>query len=205
MNYYTYNELFGTSGNGIVTALKSTDETKFNEIFGAEYENGIADEFITFSIGESLLTKAVAEMYDNGNDAKTIAETLAKFLWLLHYNSWKALLQTLSVDYLNPKKTSETFDRTETNETSIKTTNETNSKVFAYNSETASDDSARNDNGTNDNNKSIHENYTKDYSGYDYGKNLFDILKQYKAYQIESAFMNVLKNDILDLCCINVY
>lgn len=197
----SYNDLF--SNAGVVTALKSVDTTKFNEVFGESYDTELLDDFILFSNGNYICTKETENLF--ANDSENALSKIAKMIWLKFYQGWKATLKTLAVDYDVAYSETETTDRNKDTTNNIDETKTDTNKVFAYNSETASD-SALNDITSNTDGKGNEkENVTKIKSGYNYGLSLMDILAKYRNEQVENTFCDIVKNDIIGFLCYNIY
>lgn len=197
----SYNNLF--SENGIVTALKNVDATKFNEVFGESYDNELLDNYLLFSNGNYICTKETENLftYDNENALNKIA----KMIWLKFYSSWKAILKTLAVDYDVAYSETETTERNKDTTSNVDETTTDTNKVFAYNSETASDNTLDDTTRNTDGNGNEKENVTKTKSGYNYGLSLMDILAKYRNEQVENTFCDIVKNDIIGFLCYNVY
>lgn len=187
----TYKETFTT---GLISTMKEVDDVKFNEIFGDDYDAELLDDFIVFNIGDCYVNN---ETYNLVSSNKI--DTVAKFVWLRFYNDWKTLLKTLTIDY------EKTYSETITRDTSRKTTenntsnNTVNNKVFAYDSETASNDTLEDSTTDSTINNDNNENTTQIKSGYNYGNSLIDIIKKYYDYNIESNFIDVVISDIKSL------
>lgn len=197
----SYNNLF--SENGIVTALKNVDATKFNEVFGESYDNELLDNYILFSNGNYICTKETENLftYDNENALNKIA----KMIWLKFYSSWIAILKTLAVDYDVAYSETETTERNKDTTSNVDETTTDTNKVFAYNSETASDNTLDDTTRNTDGNNNEKENVTKTKSGYNYGLSLMDILAKYRNEQVENTFCDIVKNDIIGFLCYNIY
>ena len=193
----TYNSLF--SKTDVISALKDADITKFNEIFGKNYQCKILDGFIKFTMGEYNCTDATIEIFNTAG-----INTIANWLWLKYYDSWKSLLKSLAVSYENADTENETVERTQNIQSSSVTTGTDKNKVFAYDSETASDntlnDSTNDSNGTND----LTEKTTRNKSGYNYGSSLFDLIKKYNDFQIENTFVDIVAKDIIMFLCYTI-
>lgn len=193
----TYNSLF--SKTDVISALKDADVAKFNEIFGENYQYKTLDGYIKFTMGEYPCTDATVEVFNTDGIGQ-----IANWLWLKYYNSWKSLLKSLAVSYENADTENETVERTQNIQSSSVTTGTDTNKVFAYDSETASDntlnDSTNDSNGTND----LTEKTTRNKSGYNYGSSLFDLIKKYNDFQIENTFVDIVAKDIIMFLCYTI-
>lgn len=193
----TYNSLF--SKTDVISALKDADVTKFNEIFGENYNYQILDEYIKFTMGEYQCTDAAIEVFNTNGIGQ-----IASWLWLKYYGSWKSLLKSLAVSYENADAENETVEHTQNIQISSVTTGTDKNKVFAYDSETASDntlnDSTNDSKGTND----LTEKTTRNKSGYNYGPSLFDLIKKYNNFQIENTFVDIVAKDIIMFLCYTI-
>ena len=193
----TYNNLF--ENTDVILALKNADVAKFNEIFGESYNYSTLDGYIKFTMGEYNCTDKTIEYF-----TKKGIENISKLLWLKYYESWKSVLKSLSVSYENADNENETIEHTQNvQSTSVTTSTETN-KVFAYDSETASDNTL-NDN-TNDNNgtNELTEKTIRNKTGYNYGGSLFDLIKKYNDFQIENNFIDIVAKDIIMFLCYTI-
>lgn len=193
----TYNSLF--SKTDVILALKDADTAKFNEIFGENYQYQTLDGYIKFTMGENQCTDATIEVFNKDGIGQ-----IASWLWLKYYNSWKSLLKSLAVSYENANTENETVERIQNiQSTSVSTVTDKN-KVFAYDSETASDntlnDSTNDSNGTNE----LAEKTKRNKNGYNYGSSLFDLIKQYNDFQIENIFVDIIAKDIIIFLCYTI-
>lgn len=193
----TYNSLF--SKTDVISALKNADVTKFNEIFGENYNYQTLDGYIKFTMGEYQCTDAAIEVFNTDGIGQ-----IASWLWIKYYDSWKSLLKSLAVSYENADTENETVEHTQNIQSSSVTTGIDKNKVFAYDSETASDntlnDSTNDSTGTND----LTEKTTRNKSGYNYGSSLFDLIKKYNNFQIENIFVDIVAKDIIMFLCYTI-
>ena len=193
----TYINLFETTD--VILALKNADSAKFNEIFGENYDTNTLDGYIKFTMGEYQCTDKTIEYF-----TKTGVENIVKWLWLKYYESWKSVLKSLAVSYENADIENETFERKQNIQTTSVSTGSDKNKVFAYDSETASDntlnDSTNDSNGTNE----LTEKTTRNKNGYNYGSSLFDLIQKYKDFQIENTFVDIVAKDIIMFLCYTI-
>lgn len=193
----TYNNLF--ENTDVILALKNADVAKFNEIFGENYDYNTLDGYIKFNMGEFQCTDKTVEYF-----TKNGIVHIVKWLWLKYYESWKAILKSLAVSYENADTENETVEHTQNIQSSSITTGTDKNKVFAYDSETASDNTLNNStndsNGTND----LTEKTTRNKSGYNYGSSLFDLIKKYNNFQIENIFVDIVAKDIIMFLCYTI-
>lgn len=193
----TYKELF--KNTNVINALKVADSAKYNEIFGADYDDVALDGFIKFTMGEYECSDETIETFN-----KTVMSELSLWLWLKYYDSWKSLLKSLAVSYENADTENEIIEHTQNIKSSSITTGTDTNKVFAYDSETASDntlnDSTNDSNGTND----LTEKTTRNKRGYNYGSSLFDLIKKYNNFQIENKFVDIVAKDIIIFLCYTI-
>lgn len=194
----TYSEVF--KDYNLIGALKSVDSGKFNEIFGADYDDILLDDYIKFENGNSLVYEQTELLVSNNG-----VEKLAKILWLLYYSNWKKTLKTLAVDYENSYTEKETVEDTHNRKNQNNHTSSSSDKIFAYDSETASNDSMNDSTSDDDNNEDYKGNTVRTKSGYNYSNYLFELLKQYKDFDKENTFCNIVKNDIISYTCVYVY
>lgn len=193
----TYIDLF--KNTNVINALKVADPAKYNEIFGADYDDVTLDGYIKFTMGDY---ECADDTIDTFNE--TAMTEISKWLWLKYYGSWKSVLKSLAVSYENADSENESVEHTQNvQSTSVTTSTETN-KVFAYDSETASNDTL-NDN-TNDINGTnvLTEKTTRNKTGYNYGSSLFDLIKKYNDFQIENIFVDIVAKDIIMFLCYTI-
>lgn len=193
----TYKELF--KNTNVIKALKVADSAKYNDIFGADYNDVALDGFIKFTMGDYECSDETIKEFN-----ETVMSDISLWLWLKYYNSWKSLLKSLAVSYENADTENETVERKQNIQSSSVTTGTDTNKVFAYDSETASDntlnDSTNDSNGTND----LTEKTTRNKSGYNYGSSLFDLIKKYNNFQIENTFVDIVAKDIIMFLCYTI-
>lgn len=193
----TYRELF--KNTNVIKSLKIADSTKYNDIFGADYDDVALDGYIKFIMGDYECAINTIETFN-----KTVMSEISIWVWLKYYNSWKSVLKTLAVSYENADRENETVEHTQNiHSSSVSTSTDTN-KVFAYDSETASDNTmndTKNDNtGTNE----LTEKTTRNKTGYNYGSSLFDLIKKYNNFQIENTFVDIVAKDIIMFLCYTI-
>lgn len=193
----TYKELF--KNTNVINALKVADSAKYNDIFGADYDDVALDGFIKFTMGEYECSDETIKTFN-----ESVMSELSLWLWLKYYSSWKSLLKSLAVSYETAETENETVEHTQNIQSSSVTTGTDTNKVFAYDSETASDntlnDSTNDSNGTND----LTEKTTRNKSGYNYGSSLFDLIKKYNNFQIENTFVDIVAKDIIMFLCYTI-
>lgn len=193
----TYKELF--KNTNVINALKVADSTKYNEIFGSDYDDVTLDGFIKFAMGDYECSDETIKTFN-----ETVMSEISLWLWVKYYSSWKSVLKSLAVSYENANNENESVEHTQNvQSTSVTTSTETN-KVFAYDSETASNDTL-NDN-TNDSNgtNALTEKTTRNKTGYNYGSSLFDLIKKYNDFQIENNFVDIVAKDIIMFLCYTI-
>lgn len=194
-----YREVF--EQNGLVTAMKTADPTKYNEIFGADYDSTLIDDYIVFQNGDYQLR--------NNTEAIIAKETglnrLANVLWLKCYDRWKGTIETLSQKYDSSYSETETIDRSKNVVNTSVNDSTDNAKIFAYDSETASNDSMNETNSQTDAEGDENENITHKRSGFNYGGNLIDLMTKYNKFHLENIFADIVRFDIVNLVCFDLY
>lgn len=193
----TYRELF--KNTNVINALKVADSTKYNEIFGDDYDDVALDGFIKFTMGDYECSDETIKTFN-----ETVMSEISLWLWLKYYSSWKSVLKSIAVSYENADSENEIVEHTQNvQSTSVTTSTETN-KVFGYDSETASNDTL-NDN-TNDSNgtNALTEKTTRNKTGYNFGSSLFDLIKKYNDFQIENNFVDIVAKDIIMFLCYTI-
>lgn len=194
----TYKETF--ENNGIISALKVADVEKYNEIFGATYEDDILDNFILFMNGDYTVTEQCENLVKSNQ-----LDLLAKMIWIRFYSDWKTILKTLNADYTKSYEDKTVSERNKVNKTTVDNTSTDTNKVYAYDSETASNDSLNDTVNNTDSNGTEKDSYTETKSGYSYGPSLMDIIEKYKNYDVENNFTQFVKDDIVRFTCYMLY
>lgn len=199
MRMKSYKEAFGDSG--LVTAMKTADSEKYNEIFGTDYDSTLIDDYIVFQNGDYILYDSTEQIIakDNGT------ERLAKILWLKYFDRWKSSIDSLAQKYTDSYSETETTERNKDVENSSSNDSTDNSKVFAYDSETASNDSMNETNSTLDAKGNEKESITHKRSGFNYGGNLIDLMTKFNQFHLENIFADIVKDDIVNLICFQLY
>lgn len=198
MENKTYKEIF--FDNGLIAKLKELDVSKYNEVFGVDYDAQLLDDYICFSNGNQIVSDEAQIMADNNK-----LDSLAKIIWLKFFDVWKKTLNNLKIDYAEGFSQTETEDINSENSNTKSNNASVNNKISAWDSETPSNaessESSDNstDNGTNQTKR------TKTISGYSYNDNLFNIVNQYKNFTVENIFCDVVKDDIISLVCLTIY
>lgn len=193
----TYKELF--KNTNVINALKVADSVKYNEIFGADYDDVTLDGFIKFTMGEYECSDETIKTFN-----ETVMSELSLWLWLKYYSIWKSLLKSLAVSYENADTENETVERTQNIQSSSVTTESDKNKVFAYDSETASDNTLNDSTNDSRGNNDLTEKTTRNKSGYNYGSSLFDLIKKYNNFQIENTFVDIVAKDIIMFLCYTI-
>lgn len=195
----TYNEAFET--NGIVTAMKEADSEKYNEIFGAEYDSTLIDDYIAFQNGEYVLFDSTEKILSKENGL----ERLAKLLWLKYFDRWKSTIDSLAQKYTESYSEKETTERNKDNANTTTIDNTDNSKIFAYDSETASNNEMNESNSNTDIKANESESITHIKSGYNYNGNLIELMTKYNQFHLENIFADIVKDDIVETTCYMLY
>ena len=193
----TYRELF--KNTNVINSLKVADSAKYSDIFGTDYDDVTLDGYIKFTMGDYECADETIETFK-----ETVMSEISNWLWLKYYNSWKIVLKNLAVSYENADNENETVEHTQNvHLSSVSNSTDTN-KVFAYDSETASDntlnDTTNDSNGTNE----LTEKTTRNKSGYNFGSSLFDLIKKYNDFQIENTFVDIVAKDIIMFLCYTI-
>lgn len=195
----TYKEVF--EDNGLITAMKTADSEKYNEIFGADYDSTLIDDYIVFQNGDYALFDSTESIIAKENGI----ERLANIIWLKYFDRWKSTIETLATQYTKSYLETETTERiTDSTNSSTNDTSD-NAKVFAYDSETASNDTMNESNTILDAKGNEKENITHSRSGYDYGGNLIDLMTKFNKFHLENIFADIVKDDIVNFTCFQLY
>lgn len=195
----TYKEAF--EDNGLVTAMKTADSEKYDEIFGTDYDSTLIDDYIVFQNGNYVLFDSVESIIAKENGI----ERLANIIWLKYFDRWKSTLETLATQYTKSYLESETTERIKDSTNSSTNDVSDNVKIFAYDSETASNDTMNESNTTSDAKGNEKENITHSRSGYNYGENLIELMTKFNKFHLENIFADIVKDDIVNLTCFQLY
>lgn len=195
----TYKEVF--EDNGLVTAMKTADSEKYNEIFGADYDSTLIDDYIVFQNGDYALFDSTESIIAKENGI----ERLANIIWLKYFDRWKSTIETLSQKYGISYSETETTERSKDVVNTSTNDSTDNAKVFAYDSETASNDTMNATNSQTDAEGNENENITHKRSGFNYGGNLIDLMTKYNKFHLENIFADIVKDDIVNFTCFQLY
>lgn len=195
----TYKEVF--EDNGLITAMKTADSEKYNEIFGADYDSTLIDDYIVFQNGNYALFESTESIIAKENGIKR----LANILWLKYFDRWKSTIETLTMQCTKSYLETETTERTKDSANSSTNDSSDNAKIFAYDSETASNDTMNESNTTLDAKGNEKENISHSRSGYNYGENLIDLMTKFNKFHLENIFADIVKDDIVNLTCFQLY
>lgn len=193
----TYREVF--KNKGIIKGLQSVDVNKFNEIFGVGYDVDLADDYINFIYGDRFVTDNV-EIIINDN-----INQFYRLIWLKSFTIWKHILIDLEYSLYKTYENTKENSKVNENKSSSNMIENTVNKVYAYNSENASNDTMGDvTNDTTQENNSTETN-KETASGFNYGISLFDAIKKYKDTQIENNFIDFVASDIINFTCYDIY
>lgn len=193
----TFREVF--KNKGIIKGLQSVDVNKFNQIFGENYDVDLADDYITFLYGDRFVTDNT-EIIINEN-----INQLYRLIWLKSFTIWKHILIDLEYSLYKTYENTKENSKVNENKSSSNTIENTVNKVYAYNSEQATNDNMGDvTNDTTQENNSTETN-KETASGFNYGISLFDAIKKYKDTQIENNFIDFVASDIINFTCYDIY
>ena len=191
--------------NGFLTVYKTVNNTHFIELFGnlTETETTDLDNLLSDVFGDSWILEKFAHIYNNSG-ALSCVTRLVKTCDLLFYTQWKNIKETIDSGLLDdiekPLKEEKTISQSGTNNTSNQNT--TNNKIYAFDSNTPSDNGKTEFSGSSDNSTTIQRTETTSKSN--------GLLKSENAQKVidftkYNDFLLMLLTDIKETVCLSIY
>ena len=191
--------------NGFFTVYKTVNNTHFVDLFGnlTEEQTTDLDNLLVDVFGESLLIEKYVNLY-NSSGALNCVTRMIKTCDLLFYTQWKKIKETiengLSDDIEKPLTEEKTISQTGTNNTA--NANTTTNKVYAFDSNTPSDNGKTEFSGSSDNNTTIERTEKTAKSN--------GLLKSENAQKVidftkYNDFLLMVLTDIKKTVCLSVY
>ena len=196
------NRVFTTIGDindisGFFQKYNVVNNTHFVSLFGIPAESDIEtlDFILSDVFGGKVLIQKYADIY-NKSGADVLMGRIVSVADKYFYNNWLSFKQSIETAFnSNISKPLESEKKIETQKTGI---NETQNKLNAFDSSTASDtDSA--DNSYNDNFS------TTETTHYSNGKTPTENAKKQIDFIKNNDLIELIINDVVSLCCIDVY
>ena len=191
--------------NGFFSVYKNVNNTHFVELFGNITENDTTDldNLLVDVFGDSWILEKFANIYNKSGDLSCVTR-LVKTCDLLFYTQWKKIKETIDSGLLdnldNPLTEEKTISQTGTNNTA--NANTTTNKVYAFDSNTPSDNGKTEFSGSSDNNTTIERTETINKSN--------GLLKSENAQKVidftkYNDFILMLLTDVRNTVCISIY
>ena len=144
--------------NGFFSVYKTVNNAHFIELFGnlTETETTDLDNLLYDVFGDSWILEKFANIYNNSG-ALSCVTRLVKTCDLIFYNQWLKIKSTIASGLLddldNPLTEEKTISQSGTN--NITNANTTTNKIYAFDSDTPSDNGKTEFSGNSDNNTTI--------------------------------------------------
>lgn len=191
--------------NGFFSVYKTVNNAHFIELFGniTENETTDLDNLLVDVFGDSLILEKFADIY-NTSGALNCVTRIIKTCDLLFFTQWKKIKETIASGLLDdiekPLTEEKTISQTGTNNTA--NANTTTNKVYAFDSNTPSDNGKTEFSGSSDNNTNIErtEKTTKSNG----------LLKSENAQKVinfakYNDFLLMILSDIRNTVCLSIY
>lgn len=191
--------------NGFFSVYKNVNNPHFAELFGnlTEEQTTDLDNLLVDVFGDSWILEKFANIYNKSGDLSCVTR-LVKTCDLLFYTQWKKIKETIDSglidDIEKPLKEEKTISQTGTNKTD--NSNTTTNKVYAFDSNTPSDNGKTEFSGGSDNSTTIQRTETTQKSN--------GLLKSENAQKVidftkHNDFLLMLLTDIKKTVCLSVY
>ena len=191
--------------NGFFSVYKNVNNTHFVELFGnlTEEQTTDLDNLLVDVFGESWILEKFANIYNNSGALNCVTRII-KTCDLIFYNQWKKIKETIDSglidDIEKPLKEEKTISQSGTNNTA--NTNTTTNKVYAFDSNTPSDNGKTEFSGSSDNSTNIERTETTQKSN--------GLLKSENAQKVidftkYNDFLLMVLTDVRNTVCISIY
>ena len=191
--------------NGFFSVYKTLNNTHFIELFGnlTEEETTDLDNLLVDVFGDSWVLEKFVNLY-NSSGALNCVTRMIKTCDLLFYTQWKKIKETIDGGLLdnldNPLTEEKTISQTGTNNTD--NANTTTNRVYAFDSNTPSDNGKTEFSGSSDNSTTIERTEKTAKSN--------GLLKSENAQKVidftkYNDFLLMLLTDITKTVCLSVY
>ena len=191
--------------NGFFTVYKTVNNAHFIELFGnlTENETTDLDNLLVDVFGDSLIIEKYANIYNNSGSLNCVTRII-KTCDLLFFTQWKKIKETIEsgllCDIEKPLKEEKTVTENGTNNT--QNANTTTNKVYAFDSNTPSDNGKTDYSSSTDNTSNIQRTETTEKSN--------GLLKSENAQKVidfarYNDFLSMVLTDIKNTVCLSVY
>ena len=182
--------------NGLVSVMKSVDETKTLALF----DDTDTIETFDFMLNNELADKMVSPIVERPvtTDSVNGVNKVARYVLLKYYDNWKrikdALLMQYDIEY--DGGSIKTVDITETNDGNVNENNQHKEQVNAFNETTAVDSQNYTDTNaqTDNHNRTYHEEMVNKANSVEFTHS--DVVQKEIKMRIENTYFDILKNDI---------
>ena len=196
------NKVFTTIGDindisGFFQKYNTVNNTHFTSLFGTSTESDIKalDYILSDVLGDKVLIQKYADIY-NKSGADVLMGRIVSIADKYFYNNWLSFKQSIETAFNS--NISKPLESEKTIETQKTGNNETQNKLNAFDSSTASDtDSA--DNSYTDNFS------TTETTHYSNGKTPAENAKKQIDFTKNNDLIELIINDVISICCIDVY
>lgn len=194
-----------TESQGFFTTYKIVNNTHFVDLFGSltEDETTDIDNLLVDVYGDSLVLEKFSNIYDKSGALPCVTR-LVKTCDLLFYTQWKKIKETIESGLLDdiekPLKEKRTVTENGTNNT--QNANSTTNKVYAFDSNTPSDNGKTEYSASTDNTSNIQRTETTEKSN--------GLLKAENAQKVidfarYNDFLSMVLTDIRNTVCLSIY
>lgn len=191
--------------NGFFSVYNTINNTHFVELFGNLTENEITDldNLLVDVFGDSWILENYVNIYNNSGAINCVTRMI-KTCDLLFYTQWKKIKETIESGFLDdiekPLKEEKTITENGTNNT--ENANTTTNQVYAFDSNTPSDNDKTQFSGSSDNTTNIQRTETTGKSN--------GLLKSENAQKVidfakYNDFLLMLLTDIKETVCLAIY
>ena len=191
--------------NGFFSAYKAVNNAHFVDLFGnlTENETTDLDNLLVDVYGNSLVLEIFSDIY-NQSGALSCVTRIVKTCDLLFYNQWKKIKGTIESGLLDDieKPLKEKRTVTENGANNTQNANTTTNKVYAFDSDTPSDNGKTEYSSSTDNTSNIQRTETTEKSN--------GLLKSENAKKVidfarYNDFLSMLLSDIKNTVCLSIY
>lgn len=191
--------------NGFFTVYKNVNNAHFAELFGnlTEEQTTDLDNLLVDVFGDSWILEKFVNLYNKSGDLSCVTR-LVKTCDLLFYTQWKKIKETIDSgmvdDIEKPLKEEKTISQTGTNNTD--NSNTTTNKVYAFDSNTPSDNGKTEFSGSSDNSTTIQRTETTQKTN--------GLLKSENAQKVidftkHNDFLLTVLTDVRNTVCTSIY
>ena len=194
-----------TESQGFFTTYKILDITHFNNLFGelSESETTDLDNLLVDVYGDSLISERFSDIYNQSGVLPCVTR-IVKTCDMMFYEQWKKIKETIANGLLDDieKPLTETNISSQTGTNNTQNANTTTNQVYAFDSNTPSDNGKTEFSGSSDNSTKIERNETITKSN---GLLKAENAKKVIDFAKYNNFLVMLLIDIKNTVCLSVY